>query len=243
MCWIKLFLRPLEASRPCPVHGASIVRRLRLWLTRFSYILVMDRKKALISLTVFKQKNEMRVHIQFASTCNNFQSPRSYRAHALSSVAKSSLTHFDMSPKSEHEWTIVSQTIDPNSLRDWSMYTRKRLTSVLCLSSIGRFMQDQRRCPSSIPAGIRQHSVHWLAGLRGCQGCRMGANLNEDELKSSIKRKFKKIFVLRKKGSRRKNERRGKERSWAANPKSPFQILSDLNQVVPNHLAQESQTR
>ena len=29
----------------------------------------------------------------------------------------------------------------------------------------------------------------------------------------------------------------------AANPKSFFEILSDLNQAVPNHLADESQTR
>ena len=33
----------------------------------------MDRKKALISQTIFKTKNEMRVHIRFASTSNNFR--------------------------------------------------------------------------------------------------------------------------------------------------------------------------
>ena len=32
----------------------------------------MDRKKALISQTVFETKNEMRVHIRFVSTCNIF---------------------------------------------------------------------------------------------------------------------------------------------------------------------------
>ena len=77
------------------VHGASIVRRLSLWLTRFSCILVMDRKKALISRTVFETKNEMRVHIRLEAPAT-FQSPRSYRAHALSSVAKSSLSQLNM---------------------------------------------------------------------------------------------------------------------------------------------------
>ena len=46
-CWIKFFLGPLEAPRTRPEHGASIVRRLSLWLTRFSCILVVDRKNKL----------------------------------------------------------------------------------------------------------------------------------------------------------------------------------------------------
>ena len=41
----KLFSGPLEASQKRPVDGASTVRRLSLRLTRFSCILVMDRKK------------------------------------------------------------------------------------------------------------------------------------------------------------------------------------------------------
>ena len=41
-CWTKLFSRPLDASRKRPVNGASIVRRLSLWLTRFTCILIMD---------------------------------------------------------------------------------------------------------------------------------------------------------------------------------------------------------
>ena len=54
----------------CHVDGASIVRRRSLWLTSFSCILGMERKRAHISLTVFEMKNEMRVHIWFARTCN-----------------------------------------------------------------------------------------------------------------------------------------------------------------------------
>ena len=45
-----------------------------LWLTRFSCILVMGRKKkALISLTIFETKNEVRVHTRFVRTCNIFR--------------------------------------------------------------------------------------------------------------------------------------------------------------------------
>ena len=33
----------------------------------------MDRKKGLISLTIFETKNEMRVHIRLARTCNIFR--------------------------------------------------------------------------------------------------------------------------------------------------------------------------
>ena len=44
-CGTKLFSGPLEASRKRPVDGASTVRRLSLRLTRFSCILVIDRKK------------------------------------------------------------------------------------------------------------------------------------------------------------------------------------------------------
>ena len=44
-CGTKLFSGPLEASRKRPVDGVSTVRRLSLRLTRFSCVLVMDRKK------------------------------------------------------------------------------------------------------------------------------------------------------------------------------------------------------
>ena len=53
-------------------------------------------KKALISPTFLETKNEMRVHIQFAHTCNIFRVRGGYRAHALSAVAKSLLTQLDM---------------------------------------------------------------------------------------------------------------------------------------------------
>ena len=65
----QTFLRAVEG----PVDGASTVRRLSLWLTRFSCILVMGRKNALISLTVLETKNEMRVHTRLARTCNIFR--------------------------------------------------------------------------------------------------------------------------------------------------------------------------
>ena len=72
----QTFLRAVGglAGTPCR-YGASTVRRLSLWpwLTRFSCILVMGRKNALISLTVFETKNEMRVHTRFARTCNTFR--------------------------------------------------------------------------------------------------------------------------------------------------------------------------
>ena len=44
-CGTKLFSGPLEASRKRPVNGASTDCRLSLRLTRFSCILVIDRKK------------------------------------------------------------------------------------------------------------------------------------------------------------------------------------------------------
>ena len=72
-CWTKLLSGPLEASRAHPVDGASTVHRLSLWLTRFSWILVMSRKNALISLTVFETKNERRVHTRFVRTWNIFR--------------------------------------------------------------------------------------------------------------------------------------------------------------------------
>ena len=56
------------------------------------------------------------------------------------------------------------------------------------------------------------------------------------------------IFVLRKKGSKTK-ERMKEEETEKGDCGSPtrkiffFEILSDLNQVVPDHLAEESQTR
>ena len=55
------------------------------------------------------------------------------------------------------------------------------------------------------------------------------------------------IFVLRKKG--RKTKERMKEEDIEKGDYGPptrkvfFEILSDLNQAVPNHLADESQTR
>ena len=72
-CWTKLFSGPLEATRKRPVDGASTERWPSLWWTRFSCILIMGRKKALISLTVFETKNEMCVHTWFARTCNIFR--------------------------------------------------------------------------------------------------------------------------------------------------------------------------
>ena len=47
---------PLEASRARPVDGASIVRRLSLWLTRFSCVLVIDRKKLWFPWPFWKRK-------------------------------------------------------------------------------------------------------------------------------------------------------------------------------------------
>ena len=91
----QIFSGPLEASRKRPVDGVSIVRRLGLWLTRFSCILVTDRKKALISMPVFETKNEMRVHIRSVRTCRNFR-VNSLCTHALSAVAKRSLNQLDM---------------------------------------------------------------------------------------------------------------------------------------------------
>ena len=89
-CWTKLFSRPLLASRKRPVDGASIVRRLSLWLTRFSCIFSMDKKKLWFPWLFQTEKwnvrpQSVRVHLQ------HFQSPRSYRMRALSSVAKSLL--------------------------------------------------------------------------------------------------------------------------------------------------------
>ena len=56
----------------------------------------MDKRKALISLSVFETKNEMRVAHSVRVHLQHFQSPWSYHAHALSSVAKSSLTQLNM---------------------------------------------------------------------------------------------------------------------------------------------------
>ena len=63
----------MEASRKRPVDGPSTERWPSLWLTRFSCTLVMGRKNALISLTVFETKNEMLVHTRFGRTCNIFR--------------------------------------------------------------------------------------------------------------------------------------------------------------------------
>ena len=72
-CRTKLFSGPLEASRKRPVDGASTERWPSWWSTRFSCILVLGRRKALISLTVFETKNEMRVHTQFVRTRTIFR--------------------------------------------------------------------------------------------------------------------------------------------------------------------------
>ena len=55
------------------------------------------------------------------------------------------------------------------------------------------------------------------------------------------------LFVFKKKGSKTKIMKedeieKKKRRLQAANPKSFSEILSDLNQAVPNHLADKSQT-
>ena len=56
----------------------------------------MDRKRAPISLTVLETKNEMRVHIRFARTCNIFRvRVVIVRMPSLSSFGKSSLTQID----------------------------------------------------------------------------------------------------------------------------------------------------
>ena len=52
------------------VDGESMGSQGSLWLTHFSRILGTNRKKDIISLTVFETKNEMRVHIRFVRTCN-----------------------------------------------------------------------------------------------------------------------------------------------------------------------------
>ena len=85
---------PLEAMRNRHVDSASIVRRLSVCLTCFSCSSGMDRKKALIFLF---SKRKMKCLCTFGCAhLQHFQSPRSYRAHALSSVAKSSLPQLDM---------------------------------------------------------------------------------------------------------------------------------------------------
>ena len=68
-----------------------------LWLTRFSCTLGKDRATALISLTIVEKNNEMHIMCKHGSrTPAKFSEfailPRSHHAHALSSVAKSSLT-------------------------------------------------------------------------------------------------------------------------------------------------------
>ena len=73
-CWTKLSQRPWRPSGTASVDGASIVRRRSVWLTCFSCIWGHAYyKKALISLTIFETKNEMRMHIRFARTCNIFR--------------------------------------------------------------------------------------------------------------------------------------------------------------------------
>ena len=75
--------------------AAVAVRRRRLLLTRFSCILGMDRKKALVSLTGFETKMKMRVHIGFACTCKIL---RNYRANAL----------FALSETPQHQRTLFN---------------------------------------------------------------------------------------------------------------------------------------
>ena len=55
-CWTEVFSGPLEASWAGPVDGASIVRRLSLWLTLFRCDLVIDRNYALISDWPFSKR-------------------------------------------------------------------------------------------------------------------------------------------------------------------------------------------
>ena len=86
----------LETSRKRPIDGASTVRRLSLWLTRFSCILVMGRKKSSDFPDRFwNEKWSARAH-SVRAHLRHFQSQRSYRAHALASVAKSSLSQLDL---------------------------------------------------------------------------------------------------------------------------------------------------
>ena len=74
--------------------SSSCKRGLSLWITSFSCILVMHKKKLWFTWPFSKLKwnahaHSFRVHLQ------HFRSPRSYHAHALFSFAKSSLTHLD----------------------------------------------------------------------------------------------------------------------------------------------------
>ena len=55
-----IFIRTAGCLGNRHVDGVSIVRRLSVWLTRFSFIFAMDKKKGPISLTVFEMKNELR---------------------------------------------------------------------------------------------------------------------------------------------------------------------------------------
>ena len=67
------------------------------WLTRFSRILGMDRKKKSWHFPdlLWNEKWNARAH-SVREHLQHFQSPQSYHAHALSSVMKSSLTQRDM---------------------------------------------------------------------------------------------------------------------------------------------------
>ena len=106
-----------------PVNGASIVHKLSLWLTRFSCILVMDRKEALISLTVFETKNGNAFAHSVCAHLQHFQSPRSH-AHALSSFSKSSVTQLDMTKTFFFSIELQHGTVHPNTIiakspNDW----------------------------------------------------------------------------------------------------------------------------
>ena len=94
-CLVSLNLKPLKRSfllftkfaffrlsraEPNFSHGRWRPRGSALSMARqpsigcaCGCILVMDRKKALISLTDFEKKNEMRVHTRFTCACNIFR--------------------------------------------------------------------------------------------------------------------------------------------------------------------------
>ena len=82
------------ATFPIVFTSSSCKRGLSLWITSFSCILVMHRKKLWFPWPFSKLKWNARAH-SFRVHLQHFRSPRSYHAHALSSFAKSSLTHLD----------------------------------------------------------------------------------------------------------------------------------------------------
>ena len=114
----------LEVLRTRNVDLVSIGRHLSLLMTCFSCIPGMDRTRALISLTVFETGNKKHMDIWLASTHNILRVAflsRSRRAHALSSVAKSSLTQLDLSAQ------VGRKMVGPCSGKN--QYIRKQSTS------------------------------------------------------------------------------------------------------------------